>query len=676
MSSQRKLAAVLFSDLEGYTRLMGHDESGTMDLLRQNRSIHEELIRQFDGLLLKQMGDGILAEFESAYDAVACAVQIQERIRNAMKARVRMGIHLGDVTVDDRDLFGDGVNIASRIQSIADPGGIYVSESIRNAVRSRADLSFGLIGKVKLKHVDEPQTVYHVTGPGLPAPERKKVRRLVRSRRPVTRVAGMAAVLFAALVLAVWVFLPDQAAEQSAKPVTVVAVLPFYNTRSAPEADYLGFSLADQIISRIAYMKGLVVRPSSAVRPYQGRRTDPVQAGQALDADYVLSGSFLKEGDALRVNVELVGINDKHIVWAEAIEVDFKSVFELQDLVTQKVIEGLQLKLTRTEIDRIRKDVPDDPLAYEYYLRGVSYPRNNEGNRLAVAMFTKSIELDSAFAPAYAQLGKRLHELATFGMNAEESVDRAERNLQKALSLNDELLSALGYLSMIYTERNHTGEAVELTRKMLEISPNDAVARFFLGYIYRYAGMLRESITEMEKAIALDSRNEDFRSVVLTYIAAGQYDKAVEAGKRYSPISVNRARLGHALFLQGKYAEARGQFEQILAREPDGLHALTAHCLTALMDRNPAPGLAAARRFEQAGIVDAEAWFYFGAFFCALGDTESGFRALERAVNGGYFNYPEFTTYPLLNACRDDDAFQAIVEKARTKHEAFRERFF
>jgi len=675
-SSHRKLAAILFSDLEGFSHLMGNDESGAMKMLRQCIDIHKDCIKLCNGKLLKQMGDGILAEFDSAYEAVSCAIQIQNRLKSSMIYIARIGIHLGDVYVEENDIFGDGVNIASRIQSVADPGGIYVSDAIRNATRSRSELSFGLIGKVKLKNIEDFQTLYYVKGHDLPVPENSKINKLTSG--PTRNIYKVVFTFATIISIAAFIFIGTKKnkIDSISKQVSSVAVLPFFNTKEMSDVDYLSFAMADQVISSISYLKEIAVRPSSAVWDYQGRKVDPVRAGKDLDVDYVLAGSYLKENNILRVNVELISVEDNHIIWGEAIEVDFKSVFDLQDIVTQKIIEGLKLRLTKNELKRLRKDVPSSPLAYEYYLKGVSYQRNNEGNRLAVAMFSKSIEIDSTFAPTHAQLGKRLHELATFGMKDEETTTRAEKSLLKALSINDEQVRALGYLSMLYTERNQIEKAVATIRKIIEISPNDAVAHFSLGYIYRYAGMMSQAVEEMEKALALDSRNEDFRSILITYIAAGYYEQVIEAGNRFSSIPANRARIGHAYFLKGDFENARHQFEQILNIEPEGLHALTAICLTAIMDNNPELGLEAARRFENAGVVDAEAWFYFGCFYCALGDIKSGMRALERAVEGGYFNYPQFVSYPLLKKIQTNHEFSAIIHKAKLKHEAFMNKFF
>jgi serine/threonine protein kinase/tetratricopeptide (TPR) repeat protein len=455
-----------------------------------------------------------------------------------------------------------------------------------------------------------------------------------------------------------------------------LAVLPFGNIKSDPQTDYLGFALADQIIGDLAYVRNVLARPSSAVRQYQNQEVDAQTAGNALKVDFIVMGHYLKEGDVLRLNIELVNVHSNEMIWREPIEVRYENVFELQDLVAKKVIDGLKIQFLQDERRRIQTDVPQNPLAYEYYLRSISYPFSNEGDQLAIEMLKKSIELDSNFAPAYDQLGDRIHRLAQWGLHDPEETKRAENYYLKALSLNGESLSALGNLAMLYVETARIEKAVEITRQMLEINPNNASAHFSLGYIYRYAGMLNESVLEMEKAVTLDPKNPEFRSIVLTYQRVGEYEKALETSKIYKESVYTLGMQGHTLFLQGKQKQAVEYFDRVIAMEPDGLMALSATGVKAFIEGNIDKGLDAARKFEQYNIADAEAWFFIAGLYGLLGDKEGCIRTLQRAVDGGYFNYPFMLTDSFLDSARDDPEFQRILEIAKAKHEAFKKRFF
>jgi serine/threonine protein kinase len=455
-----------------------------------------------------------------------------------------------------------------------------------------------------------------------------------------------------------------------------LAVLPFANIKDDPLTDYLGFALADQIIGDLSYVKNVLARPSSAIRQYQDEEVDVQAAGNALEVDFIVMGHYLKEGDVLRLNIELVDVHSNEMIWREPIEVRYENVFELQDLVTKKVIDGLKTKFFKEEQGRIQTDVPQNPVAYEYYLRSIPYPLSNEGDQLAIEMLKKSIELDPNYAPAYAQLGDRIHRLAQYGLFDSKETQKAEKYFLKALSLNPELLSALGNLAMFYTETARIEEAVELTRKMLEINPNNAEVHYTLGYIYRYAGMLDESVLEMELAVALDPKNPGFRTILLTYITAGEYKKAVLTFKNYNENALTLELLGTALFLQGDEKQALKVFDRIITMEPDGLPALVATGSKAFIEGNREKGLAATRKLEKANLVDAEAWFALAQNYGLLGDRDGCIRALQRAVDGGYFNYPYMLTDYYLDPMRDDLEFQRILEKAKAKHEAFKKKFF
>ncbi len=465
-------------------------------------------------------------------------------------------------------------------------------------------------------------------------------------------------------------------AEPDLRGFQKLAVLPFANIRSDPQTDYLGFALADQITGALAYVNNVLVRPSSAVRPYQNQEVNVLTAGEDLKVDFIVMGHYLQEADVVRLNIELVNVHSNEMIWREPIEVRYENVFELQDIVTKKVVDGLKTKFMGNERRRIQTDVPQNALAYEYYLRSISYPLSNEGSRLAINMLEQSIELDPNYAPAYSQLGRRTYELAQYGLLDPEETKKAEDYYLQALSLNDELLSALNNLALLYTDTARTDEAVELTRRMVDINPNNTDAHFSLGYIYRYAGMMDASIQEMEKAVALDPKNPRFRSIIITYRFAGEFDKAFEISRIFEESPFILGHVGAALLQQGNRKQAVEHFDRAMDIEPDGLIALWATGLKASVQGNFEEGLAAARRFEQINVADAEAWYHFAENYGLLGDKDGCVRALQKAVDGGFFNYPFMLTDSFLDSARDDPGFQRILEMAKAKHEAFKKKLF
>lgn len=462
-------------------------------------------------------------------------------------------------------------------------------------------------------------------------------------------------------------------AESIENSIDLIAVLPFFNTKADPETDYLGFAMADQIIGGLIYLNNITVRPSASIRQYEQQAIDPAKVGEDLQVDYVLVGNYLKEANTIRLNVELINVQSNKILWREPIEVDFQSAFELQDIVAQEVIEGMNVQFTQKELNRIRKDIPKDPLAYEYYLRSISYEHTNEGDRLAAALLEKSIELDSTYAPAYNQLGNRLRKLAIYGLLGPEVSRRSENAFLKALSLNSEHIGALGNLAMTYTETDRIMEAVELTKQILELKPNSSEAHFSLGYIYRYAGMNEEAILEMEKAIRLDPKDQSFRSINMTYLFSGKYEDAIKSGRLFKESSYIIMIEGLALSKLGKKKEAVECFDRVIKLDPDSRQAIVTRAVKAFIEGSFDEGLSHARHYEQFQSADGEAWYFNAFLYGMMGDAEGCIRCLNRAIDEGFFNYPLMSTDSNLDPVRDDPEFQKVLQKAREKHLAFKE---
>jgi TolB-like protein len=489
------------------------------------------------------------------------------------------------------------------------------------------------------------------------------------------------AILFVTVCILLYpkIFTPqitDDIGLASNKSNNLIAVLPFSNTKSDPETDYLGFAIADQIIGNLVYLNNITVRSSGSVRKYDKQVIDPKAAGDSLKVDFVLIGNYLKEANMVRLNVELVKVNTDEMIWRKDIEVDFNSAFELQDIVSKKVIEGLNIQFSQKELDEIGQDIPNNPLAYEYYLRSISYPLTNEGDKIAIEMLKKSIELDSTYGPAYGQLGDRTHRLDQFGLHDPEETLRSEKYFLKALALNKDDIYALANLAQIYTETARIEEAVESTRQILTINPGHAQAHYSLGYIYRYAGMNNESVAEMKKAMAIDPENPGFRSIVITYQFAGELEKSLESSKHFKQSDYILGYQGSALLRMGKEVEAVEYFNRLINIYPDGLQALWVTCIKASIEGNIDHGMEAARQFEAANILDAEAWYHFAGNYGLLGDIDGCVRALQRAVDGGFFNYPFMLDDFFLDSVREDEEFQRVLQEAKEKHLAFRKKFF
>ena len=502
-------------------------------------------------------------------------------------------------------------------------------------------------------------------------------KRPARMKRPAFLAGG--AVLFVCMAAAYLLFwrVPGSTGvtEGEAPALRRLAVLPFSNLRSDPQTDFLGFALADQIIGHLAYVKTLLVRPSMAVRQYQNQTVDAATAAKSLNVDFILTGSYLKESDIVRLSVELVDAHSNGIIWRESIEESYVNAFKLEDMVSEKVVRGLQVKFSPDEIRNMQSDVPRNPKAYELFLRGISNPTSMEGTQRAAALLRQSVELDSTFAPAFNELGYRLEHLASYLPGEQQEIRAAEHAYQKALSLNPGLLSAIAGLSSLYTDIGKTEEAFELARRALAVNSNSAESHFFLGYVYRYVGLLDDAVREMERAVTLDPRNPRFRSIGITYVYRGEFEKALtgldlDAGSPYC-----LAWKAHVYMRLGDTALALDYCDKVRAIESKGVIRLFSDVLRAYILGHVDEGRALLKERDKIPSIDGEQWYNVAEEEALLKDTARTTRSLRNAIEGGFFNYPLMLTDSCLDPVRDYPAIRQLMGEAKVKHEAFIRKF-
>ncbi len=490
-------------------------------------------------------------------------------------------------------------------------------------------------------------------------------------------VAVAAVALIGLLVVGSYTLFGREKATGALNEVAILAVLPFSNLQSNPKTNFLGYALADQVISSLTYVQNLTVRPSSSVRKYQHGDYDLDEVRDELSVNFVLAGNYLQQGDLMRLTVELIDLESEQVLWSEPIEVSYQDAFAMQDLVSEWLLARLKISFSQDERARMQSDVSHNPLAYEYYLRSLSKPSTSEGDLLAIEMVNKSIQLDSSYAPAFAELGFRRQRYGNFGLAGAQEISKAEQAYLRALSLNDELLDALFNLSSLYTEMGRTEKAVELARRMLTINPNSAQAHYNLGYVYRYAGMLEESEKEFDRALEIDPGNRRFRTAGLTYVSLGKYEKAVEVFNLDKGSSLALAWTARVFHLQGQEQKAIETWTMLQEQEPRGsTFSYYSTVRLALVEGETEKARTALVEFEQANPADAEVWFLLAEMYGLLDDAVSTARALEEGVNRGYFNYPWMVSYSYFDGVRSSAEFQRVLEMAKVRHETFKEKFF
>ena len=458
-----------------------------------------------------------------------------------------------------------------------------------------------------------------------------------------------------------------------------LAILPFQNLRQDPNSDFLGYSLADAVITKLGYVQALRVRPSYAVAKYRNQTIDIRKVAEELNVDTLLMGNFIRDGDDLRITCQLVDAASENILWRGAFDLKYDKLLTVHDNVAQEIIKGLELNLSPTEAERLRPDKPIDPLAYEYYLRGVDlYSRNVFP--VAVKMLEKSAQIEPNYPLTWAYLGRSYNANASFEFGGREDYSRAQAAFEKALALQPTQIEANVYMANWFTDTGRVEQAVPLLRKALKTNPDHAEVQWELGYAYRFAGMLKESVAECERARELDPGVKLTSSALNSYLYLGEYDKFLASLPNGSEAAFIRFYRGFGEFHEKKWDLATRDFDRAFELDPSLLQAQVGKALSDGIAGQNAKGLQILReaedRIRERGVGDSEAIYKIAEAYAVLGDHVSALRVLRHSIENGFFAYPYFTTDPLLDSLRGNAEFSGLVKVAQQRHEAFRSKFF
>jgi adenylate cyclase len=512
-STTRRLAAVLAADIAGYSRLMGSDEAGTVQALREHRNAADPLIAQHGGRIVKTTGDGVLIEFGSVVGAVECALGLQRLAaeRNAAisaerRMEWRIGIHLGDVLIEGEDILGDGVNIAARLEGIAEPGGICISEDAFRQVRGKVEAEFADLSEQSLKNIARPLRVYSIGSSS-------------SARQPISQAAALP--------------LPD-------KPS--IAVLPFANMSGDPEQEYFADGMVEEITTAISRLPWLFVIARNSAFTYKGKPVDVKQVAQELGVRYVLKGSVRKAGNRVRITGQLVDTATGAHIWAERFDGALDDIFALQDQVAGGVTGAIEPKLRSAEIERAIRKPTDSLDAYDLYLRSLAEFRKwtPESWAEAIHLLPRARAIDSGYAPAAGLFAWcRVLQLTNRGMlgGSEEDVAEGVRLARRAIEPGKEDPDALwmgGWTILTLGRDRATGlSAIE---HALRLNPNSALAWCFFGWAQSYHNLLAPAVDALERAMRLSPldplRWVFYGGLAHAYFAAGRYEKAIEWADR------------------------------------------------------------------------------------------------------------------------------------------------
>ena len=543
----RRLAAIWAGDIAGYSRLMGVDEEGTLRQLKAHRKeLVDPKITEHRGRIVKTTGDGMLVEFFSVVDAVRCAVDIQRGMgeRNASvpadkRIEFRIGINVGDIIIDGDDIFGDGVNVAARLQTLADPGGIMVSSIVHDQVRDKLSFGFDDMGEQSVKNIARPIGVHRVS---------------------LAETAPSAAAQSSA---ATSKFEPASSNRPS------IAVLPFANMSGDPEQEYFADGISEDIITGLSKLRWFFVIARNSSFAYKGKAVDVKRAARELGVRYVLEGSVRKGGNRVRITAQLIDAATGNHIWADRYDGDLTDVFALQDEITKKVVAAIEPKLLEAEGIRSQNRSPEDLDAWDMMIHANSlfWRLTKADGEAAIAILRRTIERYPDYGPAHSMLAFMLLLSQLTGWKREEALGKQAASFaERAAELDDSdpwAHLALGYVAL---SRRRTDEAVEEFQRALDLNPNFAVAHGYLAMALALDGRSEKAIAHAEQAIHMsphDPQNAIFNmTIAVAHYLAGRYPEAVAFGRK-SIQQRTQFTSGHRIYI-ASLAQA-GQIEQ--ARE-------------------------------------------------------------------------------------------------------------
>jgi adenylate cyclase len=566
---KRKLTAILSADVKGYSRLMGEDEVATLKTLSAYFQIMATLIQKHQGKVLNIAGDNLLADFESVVDAVQCGVEIQKELRTknaelaeGRRVEFRIGVNLGDVIREGDTIYGDGVNIAERVQSLADAGGICISGTAFDHVRNKLDLGYKYLGEQTVKNITLPVRVYKV----LMEPEAAgKVigEKKVKPRQWKNAAIGLVVVVIVVIAAAViWKFYSPTAPktevatkEKMAFPlpdVPSIAVLPFVNMSGDPKQEFLSDGISEEIITALSKIRALFVISRQSTFSYKGKPVKVKQVSEELGVRYVLEGSVQRSADRIRITAQLVDALTGRHIWAERYDRPITDLFALQDEITMKILTAIQVKLTEgeqasTEFGKYRGKLGLD--CHLKILEGYKYFHgfNIEAIRMARRIAEEAMAMCPEGPGAYLLMGwvHVLEYMLGVGKSPQESIEKSIEMAQKALAMDDSIATTHGLLSFLYGLKSEYDKAIAEGERAIALDPGGAFPHEWYGISLMGAGRSEEAIPMFQKAIRLDP-----------------------AG----PTSVYMS-LGNALLLTGRFQEAVSALKKALQRAPDNIIA-------------------------------------------------------------------------------------------------------
>lgn len=588
---KRQLAAIVFTDIVGYASLMQEDERRALELRQRHRAVFDTLTPKYGGRILQYYGDGTLSIFNSAVAAVECAVEMQREFSQDPRVPLRIGIHTGDISYDDTDVFGDGVNVASRVEPCCIPGGVYITGKVYDDIKNHEWLQSRFLGDFSFKGIDESIRLFAIENEGVAVPVEEDIHRLQYSEAKLVsittpastsggglseRIRQVALVSIPILLLGLLLLnIFDRNHFPSfPKPETSIAVLPFDNLSREPDSEYFSDGVTEEILALLSHIEGLRVVSSNSIMQYKNTKKPHREIGRELNADHILEGSVRRNGDQVRISAQLIDVRNDDQVWAAAYDEEIGEIFHLQSEVAHDIAKALRRRLSENERAALSKKPTQSVRAYEYYLKGREFyskytPTDNDR---AIRLFKSALRADPSFAQAYAGLGDALAQKAFMQNMDEPLLDSAIAMSIEAIQLDRELSDGYKALGLAYHYRGWFEKALEEYRKAVERNPNNSMAINNIGAIYQEQGKLAEAVRWAQQALRISPQyNWSIMNLAKLYYIIGEDDKSLtllQRGMKQHPDFRAFRELAAATYLrQDDFASAKQLALDVLATD-------------------------------------------------------------------------------------------------------------
>ncbi|SFB56914.1 adenylate/guanylate cyclase domain-containing protein [Algoriphagus aquimarinus] len=713
----RKQSILYFSDIVGYTLLMGQDEEYAFELMKQNLELHTRVLSKYHGLVIKELGDGILATFETAEEALKASLEIQKEWITTGELKLRIGLHCGGVILDHGDVFGDAVNVASRVQSIGVPSCVLFSHKVLEQIPKNSELTHVSLGSFRLKNVAKELDIHALSNTPLAVPKRKEMITTLKSQEKESWKfwVGLGVAILLSIFLIYSILWNDYTWEKDKS----VAVLPFTNTISNPDLIFFADGLTEDVISHLSKIEGIKVIDKDAVSKYQYSEIPLDSIARMLDVSTILQGSIEWIGDKIRINVQLIDPLENKNLWTETFNREVKDIFKVQSEIATKIATVLNINLSTKEKEQISKEQTNSFEAYELFLKAKeSYGRSNKSETLeAIKHFKSALEIDPNYALAYTGLADSYARLVYYGetenwldssINAsahalaidpylEEAykssgsvyyyqgkIDFAQMSLEKALVLNPNLSGAIGNLATVYMTQGDLIQAINLQIKSASLNPSNYIPTQITGWIYRILGHHETAIEWLEKSNSITFDALTAEQIAYVYLEKGDKTKALKMIdiilKNNTTNSVyNYSSAGYIAFMAGDMDRSIELFEKVIQLNPntvndiyDSTPIFLAHAYLQKGDKSQAKKLTDialnARETSVESIKnDSNLWFDLAQLEGIQKNKTKLVQYLNQAYSSGFRDEFQIRTNPIFKDYLKDPALQSVLNQIDTK---------